>query len=193
MQSLQRLTDNDRHTGDGNSNDGPNDRRNSKYVRHPEIADPPKCKDSTNQPSQNGGTQFSGSSSSGCADDKRGSMYNVGRSYHLSSYDLDACVFPPSNDLMFRLNGDGVYRVYDGNDQEYLKPLYDGPLIKDFYQDLEFLLGVMGDGPTKTLSFKRLKYLDSSFSMHVLLNEAKEIQEQKVSSPCSILKIFCRS
>jgi hypothetical protein len=46
--------------------------------------------------------------------------------------------------------------------------------------DLEFLLGVISDGPCKSYSFRRLRYLESRFSMYQLLNEYQELMQQKV-------------
>jgi AMP deaminase len=60
--------------------------------------------------------------------------------------------------------------------------LYDIPSLKNYFQDLDFILATVADGPTKSFAFRRLKYLDSSFGMYVLLNESKEIQEQKVGN-----------
>lgn len=47
--------------------------------------------------------------------------------------------------------------------------------------DLDFVLGVSSDGPTKSFSFRRLKYLSSKWSMFSLLNEYQEIADMKVN------------
>jgi AMP deaminase len=51
--------------------------------------------------------------------------------------------------------------------------------------DLDFILGVISDGPTKSFAFRRLKYLQSKFTMYSLLNEHQELADMKVreSSP----------
>ena len=46
--------------------------------------------------------------------------------------------------------------------------------------DLDYVLGVISDGPTKSFAFKRLKYLASKFTMYSLLNEFQEIADVKV-------------
>lgn len=46
--------------------------------------------------------------------------------------------------------------------------------------DLEFVLGVISDGPTKSLAYRRLQYLASKFDMHYLLNEFQEVADMKV-------------
>lgn len=113
---------------------------------------------------------------------------NVGRAYHLNSYRLRSCFIPPSNDHSFELGDDGVFKVYNGPclQDDAPSPIFFSPSIKEFFQDLEFLLAVIHDGPTKSLCFKRLKYLDASFGIYLLLNEMNEVQEQKVSFPPKI-------
>ena len=48
--------------------------------------------------------------------------------------------------------------------------------------DLDFVLGVISDGPAKSFAFRRLKYLSSKFTMYGLLNEFQEMTDMKVSS-----------
>ena len=46
--------------------------------------------------------------------------------------------------------------------------------------DLEFVLGAISDGPTKSLAYRRLQYLVSKFDMYYLLNEYQEVADMKV-------------
>ena len=46
--------------------------------------------------------------------------------------------------------------------------------------DLDWILGVVADGPTKTFAFRRLKYLTSKWNMYSLLNENQELADMKV-------------
>jgi len=46
--------------------------------------------------------------------------------------------------------------------------------------DLDWVLGVVADGPTKTFAFRRLKYLTSKWNMYSLLNENQELADMKV-------------
>lgn len=55
------------------------------------------------------------------------------------------------------------------------------PTIKEYFMDLEFVLGVISDGPTKSFAYRRLQYLSSKFDMYYLLNEFQEIADMKVS------------
>lgn len=48
--------------------------------------------------------------------------------------------------------------------------------------DLEYVLGVISDGPTKSFAFRRLRYLQSKFTMYSLLNEYQELADMKVRS-----------
>lgn len=46
--------------------------------------------------------------------------------------------------------------------------------------DLDFILGVISDGPAKSFAFRRLQYLRGKFTMYALLNEFQEMTEMKV-------------
>jgi len=58
-------------------------------------------------------------------------------------------------------------------------PIVELPSLRDYYVDCEYISSVIVDGPTKTLAFRRLRYLEAQFSLFQLLNEAKESEEQK--------------
>lgn len=60
------------------------------------------------------------------------------------------------------------------------KPAYTIPTIKEYFVDLEYILGVISDGPTKSLAYRRLRYLASKFDMYYLLNEYQEVSDMKV-------------
>lgn len=45
--------------------------------------------------------------------------------------------------------------------------------------DLEYVLGVIADGPSKSFAFRRLNYLTSKFTMYSLLNETQELVDMK--------------
>lgn len=59
-------------------------------------------------------------------------------------------------------------------------PAFDIPDIREYFVDLEYVLGVISDGPTKSFAFRRLKYLASKFTMYSLLNEFQELADMKV-------------
>ncbi len=61
------------------------------------------------------------------------------------------------------------------------KPLFEVPTIKEYFLDLDYILGVISDGPTKSFAFRRLKYLSAQWAMYSLLNEYQELADMKVS------------
>jgi AMP deaminase len=46
--------------------------------------------------------------------------------------------------------------------------------------DLDYVLEIISDGPTKSFAFKRLNYLMHKFEMYMLLNDVQEITQMKV-------------
>uniref|UniRef100_A0A913HFX4 AMP deaminase n=1 Tax=Strongyloides stercoralis TaxID=6248 RepID=A0A913HFX4_STRER len=48
-----------------------------------------------------------------------------------------------------------------------------------FLKDTEKMVGLIVDGPLKSFCFRRLSYLQNKFQLHVLLNELRELHEQK--------------
>lgn len=72
------------------------------------------------------------------------------------------------------------YQVYASKeDLVKKKPVIEVPSPKDYFQDLDFVLSVISDGPTKSFAFRRLKYLESKWNMYILLNEYEELAEAK--------------
>jgi hypothetical protein len=67
-----------------------------------------------------------------------------------------------------------------GKDKEV--PAFNIPDIREYFLDLEYVLGVIADGPTKSFAFRRLRYLSSKFTMYTLLNDFQELADMKVSS-----------
>ncbi|KAG0372651.1 AMP deaminase [Mortierella sp. AD032] len=83
-------------------------------------------------------------------------------------------------DHFFEIDDTGVYQVYaNKEDLADRKPVIDVPSPKDYFQDLDFVLSVISDGPTKSFAFRRLKYLESKWNMYILLNEYEELAEAK--------------
>lgn len=66
-------------------------------------------------------------------------------------------------------------------------PLFDIPSIREYFMDMEYVLGVISDGPTKSFAFRRLNYLASKFTMYTLLNEHQELADMKVGR---IIQVF---
>jgi AMP deaminase len=64
-------------------------------------------------------------------------------------------------------------------DKSNREPAYDVPSCKDFYEDLDYILTSISDGPAKSFAFRRLRYLDSKWQMYILLNEFQELADSK--------------
>ncbi|KAI8873386.1 AMP deaminase [Ramicandelaber brevisporus] len=59
------------------------------------------------------------------------------------------------------------------------KPLFNVPTIKEFFKDLDLVHSIISEGPAKTFCFRRLRYLESKWSLYFLLNEFREISDSK--------------
>ncbi|KAG5652267.1 hypothetical protein H0H81_005620 [Sphagnurus paluster] len=96
---------------------------------------------------------------------------------------FEDCHIPGAHPWTYRLDDQGVYQVYDDKKREpndvEKKPAFDIPGIREYFVDLDFVLGVIADGPTKSFAFRRLKYLSSKFTMYTLLNEFQELADMK--------------
>lgn len=112
---------------------------------------------------------------------------------------FEECEIPDPHSWTFRIDEKGVFQVYEVDDKEkgpsqlYIirskwltclseatKPAFDIPDIREYFMDLDYVLGVIADGPTKSFAFRRLKYLQSKFTMYSLLNEYQELADMKV-------------
>lgn len=114
-----------------------------------------------------------------------------------NEFDFSQCQIPSNHEWVFEIDDKGVYQVYtntDGNSAPFLpeeldsilfpagtkKPLFDIPTIREYFVDLDYVLGVISDGPAKSMAYRRLKYLTSKFEMYSLLNESQELADMKV-------------
>ncbi|KAL0603644.1 AMP deaminase 1 [Plecturocebus cupreus] len=76
---------------------------------------------------------------------------------------------------------DGVVYVYANEasaTKDEPKPL-PYPNLDTFLDDMNFLLDLIAQGPVKTYTHQRLKFLSSKFQIHQLLNEMDELKELK--------------
>ncbi|XP_005454186.1 AMP deaminase 1 isoform X1 [Oreochromis niloticus] len=76
---------------------------------------------------------------------------------------------------------DGVIYVYnDAAAADKHKPK-DTPYpdLNTFIDDMNFLIALIAQGPTKTYTHRRLKFLMSKFNVHEMLNEMEEMKEVK--------------
>ncbi|KAF8215012.1 hypothetical protein K438DRAFT_1800601 [Mycena galopus ATCC 62051] len=107
-----------------------------------------------------------------------GSRYN-----QTAEFRMEECEIPGAHPFNFEIDEKGVIQVYDNevseSSSEERTPVYDIPNIREYFVDLDYVLGVISDGPTKSFAFRRLKYLASKFTMYSLLNEFQELSDMK--------------
>ncbi|KAM9856177.1 AMP deaminase 1 [Aulostomus maculatus] len=78
---------------------------------------------------------------------------------------------------------DGVIYVYNdatAADNHQPKDL-PCPDYTTFIDDMNFLIALIAQGPTKTYTHRRLKFLMSKFNVHEMLNEMEEMKELKMN------------
>ncbi|CAM1507377.1 Fc.00g070180.m01.CDS01 [Cosmosporella sp. VM-42] len=93
-------------------------------------------------------------------------------------FDMDDLLPLPGDDgTSFKLDDSGVYQIFD--DDTATSPAIQVPTIREFYIDLDDILNVSSDGPTKSFAFRRLQYLEGKFNLYVLLNEYQETADSK--------------
>jgi AMP deaminase len=96
-------------------------------------------------------------------------------------FDIDDLLpVPGSSEMTFRLDANSVYQVYENSKADEVDtPIINIPTIREFYMDLESVLNVSSDGPSKSFAFRRLQYLEGKFNLYVLLNEYQEMADSK--------------
>ncbi|KAJ7845385.1 hypothetical protein B0H14DRAFT_3109052 [Mycena olivaceomarginata] len=95
---------------------------------------------------------------------------------------MERCEIPGEHPFTFEIDEKGVIQVYDrelNDSSDERTPVYDIPSIREYFVDLDYVLGVISNGPSKSFAFRRLKYLASKFEMYSLLNESQELSEMK--------------
>ena len=82
--------------------------------------------------------------------------------------------------MVYRLDSHGVYQVFeDDRSVELDHPVVRVPTIRDFYMDLDRLLDMSSDGPSKSFAFRRLQYLEGKFNLYSLMNGLQEMADSK--------------
>ncbi|KAF7544768.1 hypothetical protein G7046_g9718 [Stylonectria norvegica] len=106
-------------------------------------------------------------------DRRRKPGQNIGEDFDMD----DVLPLPGDDGMTYKLDESGVYQVFDHDDA--LEPSIQVPTIREFYMDLDDILNVSSDGPTKSFAFRRLQYLEGKFNLYVLLNEYQETADSK--------------
>ncbi|KAI9831900.1 MAG: putative zinc finger protein [Sarea resinae] len=98
-----------------------------------------------------------------------------------SDFDIsDLLPLPEAGEMTFRLDDSSVFQVYEtAKSAELDTPIINLPTIREFYMDLDEILNVSSDGPSKSFAFRRLQYLEGKFNLYVLLNEYQEMADSK--------------
>ncbi|KAJ3916927.1 hypothetical protein F5877DRAFT_45637 [Lentinula edodes] len=99
-----------------------------------------------------------------------------GRRSPEGEFNFKECHIPEGDSKEFAIDDTGVYQVYDNAAKN---PCYDIPSVREYFKDLDYVLSVISDGPTKSFAFRRLKYLSSKFTMYSLMNEYQELADMK--------------
>lgn len=96
-------------------------------------------------------------------------------------FDMDDLVpVPGPSEMSFRLDDGGVFQVYEtAQSAELDTPIVAIPTLREFYIDLDSILEISSDGPSKSFAFRRLQYLEGKFNLYYLLNEYQETADSK--------------
>ncbi|KAF2742584.1 AMP deaminase [Sporormia fimetaria CBS 119925] len=95
-------------------------------------------------------------------------------------FNMEDVPIPNSSEWSFRLDDSGVFQVYENSKSAELdEPVVAIPTLREFYIDLDAILDVSSDGPSKSFAFRRLQYLEGKFNLYYLLNEYQEIADSK--------------
>jgi AMP deaminase len=101
---------------------------------------------------------------------------NIGEDFHIE----DLLPVPGPGEMSFRLDEAGVYQVYEtAKSAELDTPIVAIPTLREFYIDLDAILEISSDGPSKSFAFRRLQYLEGKFNLYYLLNEYQETADSK--------------
>ncbi|KAF2836509.1 AMP deaminase [Patellaria atrata CBS 101060] len=101
---------------------------------------------------------------------------NIGEDFEIE----DLLPVPPPSEMDFKLDDNGVYQVYENSASAAEgSPIVAIPTLREFYIDLDDLLNISSDGPSKSFAFRRLQYLEGKFNLYYLINEYQEMADSK--------------
>ncbi|KAL3235059.1 AMP deaminase [Nakaseomyces bracarensis] len=93
-------------------------------------------------------------------------------------FDFSKCKIPGEDpDWDFGTNDDDSFTVHKPGDKSAV--IADIPSLRDYYLDLERMVGISSDGPAKSFAFRRLQYLEARWNLYYLLNEYQETSVSK--------------
>lgn len=145
----------------------------------------PEWDDENNRPTankserENNATAFSTAETPETAEPqkrKRKAGQDIGEDFDMS----DLLPLPGIDEMSFKLDDHSVFQIYENSKAEELDQRFISvPSLREFYMDLEEILHVSSDGPSKSFAFRRLKYLESMFQLYVNINEYQETLDSK--------------
>ncbi|KAJ4345522.1 AMP deaminase [Didymosphaeria variabile] len=92
----------------------------------------------------------------------------------------DLLPLPGAAEMSYRLDESGVFQVYETSKSAELDtPIVAIPTLREYYMDLDSILEISSDGPSKSFAFRRLQYLEGKFNLYYLLNEYQETADTK--------------
>ena len=106
---------------------------------------------------------------------RRKAGQNIGEDFNMT----EIFPLPEEAEMIYKLDETGVYQVYETVNKLDQTPILAIPSIREFYMDLDSILTISSDGPSKSFAFRRLQYLEGKFNLYVLLNEYQEIADSK--------------
>uniref|UniRef100_A0A8C7U090 AMP deaminase n=1 Tax=Oncorhynchus mykiss TaxID=8022 RepID=A0A8C7U090_ONCMY len=90
---------------------------------------------------------------------------------------------PENLSWVARMKDGVIYTYKDAAAADQHKPIENMPAPDyiTFIDDMNFLIALIAQGPTKTYTHRRLKFLMSKFNVHEMLNEMEEMKELKLN------------
>ncbi|RPA98044.1 AMP deaminase [Choiromyces venosus 120613-1] len=93
---------------------------------------------------------------------------------------FEECEIPGEDEMEFRKDEHGVYQVYENKKAlDAGMPVVAIPTLREYYIDLDKVLDISSDGPSKSFAFRRLQYLEGKWNLYTLLNEHQEMADSK--------------
>lgn len=82
--------------------------------------------------------------------------------------------------MTYKLDKNSIYQVYKtSRTADAGEPILQVPTLREFYMDLDAVLDVSSDGPTKSFAYRELNILEGRFNLHFLENGYQETADSK--------------
>lgn len=95
-------------------------------------------------------------------------------------FKFEDCEIPGKCDMVFVEDESSVFQVYENEAAaKENKPIVNVPTLRDYYIELDEVISVSSEGPSKSFAFRRLQYLEAKWNLYSLLNEYQETSDSK--------------